>query len=72
MARLQAETTGRLQAMGEALASRQAELARVLTERLDSVSSRLGTSLDTNTQQTVDRLQNLHERLVVIDTPRRT
>jgi DNA recombination protein RmuC len=39
----------------------------VLTERLDSVSNRLGTSLDTNTKQTVDRLQNLHERLVVID-----
>jgi DNA recombination protein RmuC len=67
LARLQAETAGRMQAMGEALAGRQAELARVLTERLDSVSNRLGTSLDTNTKQTVDRLQNLHERLVVID-----
>jgi DNA recombination protein RmuC len=67
LARLQAETSGRLQAMGESLAGRQAELARVLSERLDSVSTRLGASLDTNTQQTVDRLQNLHERLVVID-----
>jgi DNA recombination protein RmuC len=67
LARLQAETSGRLHAMGEALTGRQAELARVLTERLDSVSTRLGTSLDTNTKQTVDRLQNLHERLVVID-----
>jgi len=67
LARLQAETSGRLQAMGEALAGRQAELARVLTERLDSVSTRLGASLETNTRQTVDRLQNLHERLVVID-----
>ena len=67
LARLQAETAGRMQAMGEALAGRQAELARVLSERLDSVSSRLGASLETNTQQTVDRLQNLHERLAVID-----
>ncbi|HEX4556997.1 MAG TPA: DNA recombination protein RmuC [Xanthobacteraceae bacterium] len=67
LARLQAETSGRLQAMGEALTGRQAELARVLTERLDSVSTRLGASLENNTQQTVDRLQNLHERLVVID-----
>ena len=67
LARLQAETAGRMQAMGEALAGRQAELARVLSERLDVVSTRLGTSLDTNTKQTVDRLQNLHERLVVID-----
>jgi len=67
LARLQAETSGRLQAMGESLAGRQAELARVLSERLDSVSTRLGASLETNTRQTVDRLQNLHERLVVID-----
>jgi DNA recombination protein RmuC len=67
LARLQAETAGRMQAMGEALAGRQAELARVLSERLDSVSSRLGASLDSNTKNTVDRLQNLHERLAVID-----
>jgi DNA recombination protein RmuC len=67
LARMQAETAGRLQAMGEALSGRQAELARVLSERLDSVSSRLGASLETNTQQTVDRLRTLHERLAVID-----
>src|SRR5262252_991779 len=67
LARLQAETAGRLQAMGEALSGRQAELARVLSDRLDSVTSRLGASLETNTQQTVDRLRNLHERLAVID-----
>jgi DNA recombination protein RmuC len=67
LARLQAETAGRMQAMGEALAGRQAELARVLSDRLDSVSSRLGASLETNTQQTVDRLRTLHERLAVID-----
>src|ERR1700681_3277327 len=63
LARLQAETAGRMQAMGEALAGRHAELARVLSERLDSVSTRVGASLETNTQQTVDRLQNPHERL---------
>jgi DNA recombination protein RmuC len=68
LARLQAETAGRMQAMGEALAGRQAELARVLSERLDSVSTRLGASLETNTKQTVDRLQTLHERLAVIDS----
>jgi len=68
LARLQAETAGRMQAMGEALAGRQAELARGLSDRLDSVSSRLGASLDSNTKHTVDRLQNLHERLAVIDS----
>ena len=67
LARLLAEPAGRMQAMGEALAGRQAELARVLSDRLDSVSSRLGASLDSNTKHTVDRLQNLHERLAVID-----
>src|SRR5499427_6952467 len=69
--RLHAESSGRVQAMGEALAGRQAELARVLSERLDSVSSRLGASLETNTQQTVDRLRTLHERLAVIDHAQR-
>jgi DNA recombination protein RmuC len=64
---LQAETAGRLQAMGEALGGRQAELARVLAERLDGVSNRLGQSMEATTQQTVERLQSLHERLAVID-----
>jgi DNA recombination protein RmuC len=68
LARLQAETAGRLQAMGEVLGGRQAELARVLAERLDGVSSRLGQSMEDTTKQTVERLQNLHERLAVIDS----
>jgi DNA recombination protein RmuC len=68
LARMQAEAVGRMQAMGEALTGRQAELARVLAERLDAVSSRLGQSMETTTQQTVERLQSLNERLAVIDT----
>ncbi len=68
LARLQAEAAGRLQAMGDALGARQAELARVLAERLDAVSGRLGQSLEATTQQTVERLRGLHERLAVIDT----
>jgi len=67
LTRLQSEMVGRLQAMGETLSGRQAELARVVNERLDSVSHRLGQSLETTTQQTVERLQTLHERLAVID-----
>ena len=67
LARLQAEATGRMQAMGEALSGRQAELARVVAERLDALSARMGQSLDATTQQTVERLQNLHERLAIID-----
>jgi DNA recombination protein RmuC len=67
LARIQAETVGRLQALGEGLGGRQAELARVMAERLDAVSMRLGHSMDEVTRQTVQRLQGLHERIAVID-----
>jgi DNA recombination protein RmuC len=68
LARLQAEASGRMQAMGEGLSNRQAELARVVAERLDALSSRMGQSMAATTQQTVERLQTLHERLAVIDS----
>jgi DNA recombination protein RmuC len=67
IARLQQEATVRLQAMGEMLAGRQSELGRMVNERLDSVSHRLGQSMETNKQHTVDHLQKLGERLAVID-----
>jgi DNA recombination protein RmuC len=67
IARLQQDATVRLQAMGEMLAGRQSELARMVNERLDSVSHRLGQSMETNKQHTVDHLQKLGERLAVID-----
>jgi DNA recombination protein RmuC len=67
LARIQAETAGRLQALGEGLGGRQAELARVVAERLDAVSTRLGHSMEETTRQTVQRLQSLHERIAVID-----
>jgi DNA recombination protein RmuC len=57
-----------MQAMGEGLSSRQAELARVLAERLEALSSRMGQSMEATTQQTVERLRSLHERLAVIDS----
>jgi len=68
LARLQAEASGRMQAMGEGLSNRQAELARVVAERLDALSSRMGQSMQSTTEQTVERLQSLHERLAVIDS----
>jgi DNA recombination protein RmuC len=67
LARIQAETAGRLQALGEGLGGRQAELARVVAERLDAVSTRLGHSMEETTRQTVERLQSLNERIAVID-----
>ena len=67
LARIQAETAGRLQALGEGLGGRQAELARVVAERLDAVSTRIGHSMDETTKQTVARLQSLNERIAVLD-----
>jgi DNA recombination protein RmuC len=67
LSRIQAETAGRLQALGDGLGGRQAELARVVAERLDAVSVRLGHAMDEATRQTVQRLQSLHERIAVID-----
>jgi DNA recombination protein RmuC len=68
LARIQAETVGRLHAMGDTLTSRQAELARVLNERLDAVTHRVGQSIETTTRHTAENLRRLHERLAVIDT----
>src|SRR5437879_9559500 len=53
--------------LGEALGGRQAELSRVLAERLDAVTHRIGQSMETTTRHTVESLRHLHERLAVID-----
>jgi DNA recombination protein RmuC len=68
LARIQAETAGRLQTMGEMLAGRQAELSTAVGERLDAVTNRLGQSMETTTRHTVEGLRHLHERLAVIDS----
>ena len=67
LARLQAETTVRIEGMRDLLAGRQAELHRAVNERLDSVSHHLNQSMTTTGQHTVDSLQRLNERLAVID-----
>jgi DNA recombination protein RmuC len=67
IARIQSDTAGRVHTMGEVLSGRQAELARAVSERLDAVTHRLGQSMQTSTQHTVDNLQKLNERLAVID-----
>lgn len=65
--RVQAETTARIEAMRDLLVGRQAELARAVNERLDSVTHHLHQSMHTTREQTVDSLQKLNERLAVID-----
>jgi DNA recombination protein RmuC len=71
LARLQAETAVRIEGMRDLLAGRQAELHRAVNERLDSVSHHLNQSMTTSRQHTVESLQKLNERLVVIDTAQR-
>jgi DNA recombination protein RmuC len=72
LARLQNETAVRVQALGDILSGRQAELARAVNERLDAVTHRLGQSMHQSSQHTAEHLSRLHERLAVIDTRRRT
>ena len=67
LARAQAETSVRIEAMRDLLAGRQAELSRAVNERLDSVSHHLNQSMTTSRQHTVESLQKLSERLAVID-----
>jgi DNA recombination protein RmuC len=68
LARLQAETAVRIDAMREMLAGRQAELQRSVNERLDSVTHHLNQSMTTTRQHTSESLQKLNERLAVIDS----
>jgi len=67
LARLQADTAVRVDAMREMLAGRQAELHRAVNERLDSVTHHLSQSMTATRQHTVDSLTKLNERLAVID-----
>src|SRR4051794_17592276 len=67
MLRAQSEATGRVHEMGQALAGRQADMARAVNERLDSVTHRVGQSMEQTTRNTMDSLRVLHERLGIID-----
>jgi DNA recombination protein RmuC len=67
MLRAQSENSGRVDAMGQALAGRQADMARAVNERLDSVTHRVGQSMEQTTRNTMDSLRVLHERLGIID-----
>ena len=67
MNRLQAELTGRMQTMSEIFGTRQADMARLLAERMDSLRSHMGQSLESSVKQTGETLGKLNERLAVID-----
>ena len=67
LAQSNAELGGRLGSMSEWLGSRQTDLARIMSERLDNVSARLGAGLESHAQTTGANLSKLNERLAVID-----
>src|SRR5580700_3086073 len=67
LTRAQADAAARLEAMIGLLANGQSQLQRTVNERLDSVSHRLGDSLEKTKQSTSENLQRLGERLAVID-----
>jgi DNA recombination protein RmuC len=67
LTRAHADAAARLEAMIGLLAKGQSQLAHTVNERLDSVSHRLGDSLEKTKQNTTENLQKLHERLAVID-----
>jgi DNA recombination protein RmuC len=64
----QGEAAARLEAMIGLLAKGQTQLQHAVNERLDSVSHRLGDSLEQTKQSTTANLQKLNERLAVIDS----
>lgn len=66
--RAQAEMQGRIGTIAEVFGSRQAELTKALSERLDGMTSRLGNSITEQTKSTHENLAKLQERLAVIDT----
>ena len=67
LVRTQSETAGSLQSFATMLGGRQAELARVVSERLDTVSHRLGESMTNTARATSESLSQLNERLAVVD-----
>ncbi len=61
------ELGARVAQMGDLLAKAQTQLGQAVNERLDAVTQRLGHSMQTSTQHTVESLQKLNERIAVID-----
>jgi DNA recombination protein RmuC len=67
LVRTQSEMNGRMQTMAEIFGSRQSELVRGLSERLDGLGHRLGQSMSDSERSTSENLSRLNERIAVID-----
>jgi DNA recombination protein RmuC len=67
LVRAQTEMKGRMQTMAEVFGSRQSDLVRGLSERMDGLGHKLGQSMAETTRNTHENLSKLAERLAVID-----
>jgi DNA recombination protein RmuC len=65
--RASAELAGRMQTVAEVLGSRQSDLARLVSERLDAVQHRVGQGIEQAARTQGENLGKLNERLAVID-----
>jgi len=70
--RVQSEMTGRMQTMAEIFGTRTSDLARLMTERLESSSQRMGQAMAETRSKTEESLGKLNERLAVIDRAQST
>ncbi len=67
LVRANVELSGRVRGMGELLGARQADLAKLVAERLDAVGTRVGRGLEDQGRVAGESLAKLNERLAVID-----
>ena len=65
--RAQTEMNGRIGTMAEVLGSRQSDLLRGMSERLDGLGQRIGQSMTDTTRSTAESLAQLQARIAVID-----
>ena len=65
--RTSAELSGQMQTVAQVFGNRQADFARLLSERLDAVGDRVGHGLDMSARATIEHLGKLNERLGIID-----
>ncbi|MEO0496603.1 MAG: DNA recombination protein RmuC [Pseudomonadota bacterium] len=63
----QSQIAGQMQAFASLVETRQADMARSVSERLDGMSQRMGQTMAENTKNTTESLAGLQERLAVID-----
>ena len=72
LVRAQGEMTGRMQTMAEIFGSRQADLMRVVNDRLDGLGKTLGASVLETHRQTHKSLSGLQERMALLDKANQT